>query len=317
MPFAAEGDDLGLRTLWTDGANASRRLASKAKAGGWTPLERKNLKHFIDHGWLVMPAAIEPRLIDAFVSDVRRHHESPGLFVKTDHRRGSSKLKTSDAVPDAFESLFDLYVNFESSRRVCLNPTITRFLSLVFDDGVTAFQQLLFQRSNGHQVHSDTAFVAVEDPCLLAATWIALEDVVEGSGELSFYDKSHKLPHYLFADGTKRSNPAADDLGAYPGILEAECVRRDFKYERFLARKGDVFFWAADLIHRSHPKSLPDATSRMSAVTHYCPASTTPFWFRFHPDKRSVEPYGDSVGFASSYYVLPTRGRKLAPSGPF
>ena len=115
--------------------------------------------------------------------------------------------------------------------------------------------------------------VAVEDPMLLAATWIALEDVVEGSGELAFYDRSHRLPHYLFKDGTKRIHFKEDDQDLYVAELDGLCRRNGMAYECFLAKKGDVFFWTPDLVHRSHPRTLPDGTSRLSCVTHYHPAT--------------------------------------------
>ncbi len=167
-----------------------------------------------------------------------------------------------------------------------------------------AIQQLLFQRSNGHLVHQDTSVVAVEDPLLMTASWIALEDVVEGSGELAFYDGSHKLPHYLFKNGTKRMDFAVDSGQDYTDALEKACREADMPYERFLARKGDVFLWAADLVHRSHPRQLPDGTSRLSCVTHYHPATTQPFWFRFHPERTALRSHNDLAAYTSSHYPL-------------
>jgi ectoine hydroxylase-related dioxygenase (phytanoyl-CoA dioxygenase family) len=149
---------------------------------------------------------------------------------------------------------------------------------------------------------------------LLVATWIALEDVVEGSGELGFYDRSHKLPHYLFKDGSKRFNPKLDDQAEYVRSLDNACKQRGLAYERLLAKKGDVFFWTADLVHRSQPRTLPEETSRLSCVTHYCPSTTVPFWFRHHPDKRQIEAYDMLSGYASMHYTLPAEGRRITPS---
>ena len=83
---------------------------------------------------------------------------------------------------------------------------------------------------------------------------------------------------------------------------------------RLLAKKGDVYFWTADLAHRSHPLVLRPNTPRLSCVTHYCPSTTVPFWFRFHPDKRQIESHDMVSGFASVHYRLPAEGKKLAPS---
>ncbi|MBS0641552.1 MAG: phytanoyl-CoA dioxygenase family protein, partial [Proteobacteria bacterium] len=244
----------------------------------------------------------------------RSHHERPGLFITTNHRANAGKPKLSGTTPDRFESLFDLYVNLESARAVCFHPRLIRFLSLVFRSRPVALQQLLFQRSNGHRVHQDTSVVAVEDPLLLTASWIALEDVVEGSGELAFYDRSHRLPHYLFKDGSKRMTPGVDNEDTYIRELDTACRKAGMEYQRFMARKGDVFLWAADLVHRSHPRTLPEDTSRLSCVTHYYPATSQPFFFRFHPDRRTLRSYRDIAGYVSYYYDLAQpEGRMIAP----
>jgi phytanoyl-CoA hydroxylase len=316
--WAAPGDGLNMKVLWTDTPYAMQRVAGLYAAHEISADERDDLTHFIEHGWLVWKAAIAPDLIDRFAADIRGHHEHTGKFLTTDHRANKSGLKLSGGKPDRFESLFDLYVNLESSRQVCLHPRISRFLSLVFDTKPIACQQLLFQRSNGHNVHQDTSVVAVEDPMLLAATWIALEDVQEGSGELAFYDKSQRLPHYLFKDGTKRMNFAEDDQKVYQAELDAACQRESMTYERFLAKKGDVFFWTADLVHRSHPRTLPDGTSRLSCVTHYHPETTDPFWFRHHPDRTRVVDYGDLGSYVSVHYPLTDqKSGMLVPNSPY
>jgi phytanoyl-CoA hydroxylase len=247
-----------LRTLWTDRTDAMQLLAQKSVGGLVTSAERDDVAHFIDHGWLLWRNAIDAELIEQFARDIRAHHKHPGCFVTTDHRANRSGLKLSGKVADRFESLFDLYVNFDSSRKVCMHPRIARFLTLVFEARPIAFQQLLFQRSNQHQVHQDTSVVAVEDPMLLVATWIALEDVVEGSGELGYYDRSHRLPHYLFKDGSKRMNFAADDQAQYARGLDEACRTRGMAYERLLARKGDVFL----LDRRPCPLQLSANTAR-------------------------------------------------------
>lgn len=309
--WAEPGNGLNMKTLWTDTPYAMQRVAGLFEAGEISAVERDDLSQFIEHGWLVWRAAIEPELIDRFAADIHGHHQYPGKFLTTNHRNGQSNRILSGNTPNRFESLFDLYVNLESARQACFHPRITRFLSLVFDAKPIAFQQLLFQRSNGHRVHQDTSVVTVSDPMLLAATWIALEDVVEGSGELAFYDRSHRLPHYLFKDGTKWVDFANDDQDLYVAELDAACRRQSMTYERFLAKKGDVFFWTADLVHRSHPRTLPEDTSRLSCVTHYHPATTTPFWFRHHPDRTHIADYDNRAGYVSAHYPLAAKQHGL------
>lgn len=302
--------DASLPTLWTDRPNWLIHLRALAATGFINQTDADQLAHFADHGWLIMPQAIEPDLIDAFVADIHQLPEMPGMFVTTDFR-GGREQKLNGNHPDSFESLFDLYVNLLSARHVCMHPKIVRFLTLVFQAKVLAFQQLLFQRSNGHLWHQDTSVVVVDTPTLLVATWVALQDIVEGSGELAYYDRSHRLPHYMFNDGTTKHHDDYDKA-AYARDLETACQARQLGYGRFLAKKGDVFFWTADLVHRSHPRTLPPETPRLSCVTHYCPATSMPGYFD-DPEFRGIEPYFGVGGFASAFYRLPNLSKIVRP----
>ena len=68
-------------------------------------------------------------------------------------------------------------------------------------------------------------------------------------------------------------------------------------------------------MHRSHPRVLPEETSRLSCVTNYCPATVHPYRFRFHPDNRGIEPNASGSGaFASSFYKLPNESEMIAPN---
>jgi ectoine hydroxylase-related dioxygenase (phytanoyl-CoA dioxygenase family) len=148
----------------------------------------------------------------------------------------------------------------------------------------------------------------MEEPLHMLATWVALEDVVPGRGELTYYDGSHRIADYPFADGSKRLTPGRDDAERVRAHVLAECARLGCEKRDFLAKKGDVFIWSADLAHGSKPRTRPDEETRMSVVTHYCPQTTRPFWFRFHPTKRKLIPYGGRAEYASLYYELPVSG---------
>jgi phytanoyl-CoA hydroxylase len=309
MP-AGFNQDLSLPTLWTDAPNAAKRLPALHATGYIDDGEANDLLHFIEHGWLRWNQAIEETLVDQFVAEIHDMHTRPGYFVTTDFAHKRSK-RLNGAKPDRSESIYDLYVNMQTARQVCMHPRIARFLMLVFQAKPLAFQQLLFQQSNGHAWHQDTAYVVVDSPMLLAATWIALQDIVDGTGELAYYDGSHRLPHYIFANGLKRYDGQISSE-QYAQDLERECQARQLPHRRLLAKKGDVFFWAADLVHRSHPQTPPLWRSRMSCVTHYCPATSMPHWFS-EKDKRGIEPYFDFAGFASSFYQLPNLSQVIRP----
>ena len=305
------GSPEALRQPWPFAPDGAARLAERERAGTVTAAEAADLRHFVEHGYVVWEGLVEPALVDALVADVRGIGAHPGHFVTTNHRN-ALPYRFSGTDFDAYESIYDLYVNFESSRRVCFHPRILRFLELLFDARPVAFQQLLFQRSNGHPLHQDTAYVCVEEPLLLAATWVALEDVVPGRGELTYFDGSHRIPHHFFADGSKRFHPARDDAAAFSHHIDEQCAALGCAKRDFIAKKGDVFLWAADLVHGSNPRTLPEEETRMSCVTHYCPETTTPFWFRMLPENRQLQACGERAWIASSYYRLPAPRDALA-----
>jgi len=292
-----------LDEVWVLRDDGPARIEAKLAAGEITEREADELRQYREKGFVLWPGLIDEAEIDALVRDVRSIGEHPGRFVTTDHRRGAF-YRFSGPDFDAYESIFDTYVNFASARRVSYHPRILRFLELLFEEPPVAMQQLLFQRSNQHKMHQDTAYVRVQEPLRMAATWIALEDVVEGRGELAYYEGSHRIPHQVFSTGGKWFDLEHDDEDASVRHVVEESERLGCTKHGFLAKKGDVFLWAADLVHGSAPRTRPDEETRLSCVTHYSPLSAKPLWFLFTPDRCGLAPYGERAFVASSHYAL-------------
>ena len=61
--------DVTLPALWTDRGDWATRLRALAATGHIDQTEAENLAHFADHGWLVLPQAIEPDLIEFDVGE--------------------------------------------------------------------------------------------------------------------------------------------------------------------------------------------------------------------------------------------------------
>lgn len=301
---SATADNLDLSEPWILSDGGEARLAQRVAAGEISEADAADLRHYLAHGWVVWERAIEEELIDELVHDVRNIARYPGHFVTTAHKEGRD-FRYSTADFDSYESIFDTYVNYESARRVCFHPKILRFLHLLFEERPVAFQQLLFQRSNGHPLHQDTAYVTLEKPLQMAATWVALEDVIEGRGELVYYDKSHRIPHVMLSNGTKRFDAQRDKLDEVVTSLRERCAAIGSDRRHFIAKKGDVFLWAADLVHGSADRTRPAEETRMSCVTHYCPESTRPFWWRTLANNRGRQEWEGGAFIASTNYQLP------------
>jgi hypothetical protein len=107
------------------------------------------------------------------------------------------------------------------------------------EEGALAFQGLHFEKGSTQAVHQDTAYVVCEEPMKLCASWIALEDVVAGSGELMYYPGSHRLPDWLFSGAHKEFTHGRDTHEEHLAFIDSLHERskdRGLSLERFLAR---------------------------------------------------------------------------------
>ena len=178
-----------------------------------------------------------------------------------------------------------------------------RFLAILFEGPPLLFQTLGFEYGSQQGIHQDTAYVVVDSPLAMVGVWIALEDVVEGSGELQYYDGSHRLPEYQFGGKFKHWDATRDGQephAEWSSLLHQNAQAMNLPLLTFRPRKGSVLFWHADLAHGGSPITKP-GTTRRSLVGHYCPAAATPYWFQFFPQYAVKTPYRNSF-YCSQYY---------------
>jgi phytanoyl-CoA hydroxylase len=291
--------------LWTDRRDAAEEIGRRVEAGTLSQAEAEQIRHWVEHGYAILPGAVAPDVCDRLRADLDR------AFAEGDERL----LMTSPAV-DGFHPLMagvdserarvvDVYVFYESAREALFSEPIVRFLRAVFDDAPLLFQSLTFERGSQQPVHQDTNFVVTMSPMELAASWIALEDVRAGSGELAYLDGSHRLPEYLYSGRYKHWNPKRDgdeQHAEWRELMERNAERMGLERKTFLPRKGDVLIWAADLAHGGSPVTDPSLT-RKSLVGHYCPKRVDPFYFRTEPDRRATRPSGEGF-YASHWYPV-------------
>ena len=155
---------------------------------------------------------------------------------------------------------------------------ISRFLNILFDRPALAFQSLGFLRGSQQGVHRDTAFVRVSSSQEFVASWIALEDVTPGSGELEYYVGSHALPDYLFSSTARWATPGHPEVLGYSDALHAMAKEAGLAFTQFRPKKGDALIWAAELMHGGSAIEDENRT-RKSLVTHYCPVDQHPMYF--------------------------------------
>jgi ectoine hydroxylase-related dioxygenase (phytanoyl-CoA dioxygenase family) len=280
---------------WTDLSNAREVAAGKRALGLISDAEHELLRDWVEHGYVILRNAIPHDWIDAHNDDIetvwRSGHPSAWVSAIENGNGITRQLQIGDfEKTDNLVKLMDVYEYLESARLLAFAPAIQRFLELVFERSPLAHQSLSFYRGSKQPIHQDTAFVRVSSPLELTASWIALEDVQPGSGELEYYEGSHDFPEFLFDGRDKWLAPGNNQLGDYYDHLRRCAEERSLAPVRFLPQKGDVLIWSADLAHGGSAYTDSSRTRR-SLVTHYTPVDCHPMYFHYG-DHSGKQPWG-------------------------
>ncbi len=180
--------------------------------------------------------------------------------------------------------LLDLHLDDATIRDVCTAPPLVGVLRDLLGAAPLVCNTLTFERGSQQEAHFDTFFMPSRTRNMMAASWIAIDPVTEGSGPLYYYPGSHLLEPFVFSNGS---------IGAVFAELHTDAARHieriiaehDLRRETFLPQPGDVLIWHAQLLHGGSAIADPAATRR-SIVTHY--------WTEIdYPDAAQRIDYGD------------------------
>jgi phytanoyl-CoA hydroxylase len=293
--------------LWPDLANASDVLAGKLETGQVTSDQAALLSFWITNGYVVLEGAIPPALVDSVAKDLDSAYAGGMPDVRFEcHKVGPDLVSWEPEIIEHAAKVIDMHHFSPAARELMFAEPISDFLGLIFESKAFASQSLGFMRGSGQEGHQDSAYVPFTIPRQFAATWVALEDVTIGAGELFYYPGSHRSADFLYG-GRFKSIVEAERCGYT--VDRAEVERHVVKLRQrakqtgldkkvLEAKKGDVLVWHADLVHGGNPVS--SNTTRKSFVTHYCPKRTSPLF----SEHMSIDLY-DHKGhiFTSQHYL--------------
>jgi ectoine hydroxylase-related dioxygenase (phytanoyl-CoA dioxygenase family) len=292
--------------LWVDDLDhsaVSARLANIAD-----PLIRERVGMFIRDGYVIIEQAVDHAAIDAYLREYEEAADTPLQLQIEVPMAGGRQAFTWDKSRIPGSKVLDSGMLTPHGQDLCFAPKLTEFLTAVFGERALAFQTLHFEVGSTQAIHQDTAYVVVKgEPLRLVASWIALQDVTPGSGELIYYIGGHRVPDYPYAGGrSKHWNADRDGHSVHDEhlrYLADQASARQLPVGRFLPRKGDVLFWHADLPHGGSAITDP-GSPRRSLVTHYCPISCMPHYVDFIPvENRTRTPARDGNAFISLYFT--------------
>ncbi|TVT37779.1 phytanoyl-CoA dioxygenase family protein [Hymenobacter setariae] len=167
--------------------------------------------------------------------------------------------------------IFNAWKHSPAAAGIFHHPLLLALIRFIFNKEVVPFQTVNFIRGSQEKPHSDSIHMTTEPLGYLVAVWVALEDIEAGSGELLFYPGSHKLRYVMsedFVSGNTSLQLGHDTRESYERKIEELLQQHACVGQPFLAKKGDVLVWHANLLHAGSPILDPQLT-RQSMVAHY------------------------------------------------
>ncbi|MCC6278971.1 MAG: phytanoyl-CoA dioxygenase family protein [Saprospiraceae bacterium] len=257
----------------------------------WSPIGSKDFggQHDPDIPWLDQPGAMErleqhPRFqsLNAEMQSKIRQFVTDGYLVLENYFPESDTAALNAEVAQLLDSgktgfnytgrkIFNLPAQSEIADSFYRNAQLLEYLSFLLGKPALPFQSMNFTLGSEQRAHSDSIHMMTEPPGYLIATWIALEDCSEGNGPLFYYPGSHRLP-FITTEHYKSGNTfftiGENSNRRYEDKIAEIVAENGLKKQLFLAKRGDVLIWHANLLHGGSPITRPGAT-RKSMVCHY------------------------------------------------
>ncbi|QOR55301.1 MAG: hypothetical protein SHS37scaffold220_70 [Phage 67_12] len=290
---------------WLDRTDFPEQLELRARSGAIDEDLRSQLEQFERDGYIVLEGAASNEDLDSFESAISKAFREGHEHLIAQQPGNPAPLPVTDKTPRHGTRIVDSFAVIPSALDLLSSPRLARFLRAVLDEKPMLFQSLSFDTGSEQGLHQDTAYVVVDRPLELAACWIALEDVQPGSGELKYLVGSHRLPDFNFGGTKKHWNPEEDGNSIHDEWsrwLVSEGERRGLPLRQFMAKRGDILIWHADLAHGGSPITSRGLT-RKSLVGHFCPTSVLPNFMKFS-SARSTILHRDAISYSSWHYDL-------------
>lgn len=163
----------------------------------------------------------------------------------------------------------DAWRKSQAVRELALLPHLHEALFAAYGRKSFAFQTLNFREGSQQELHSDMIHFSSLPERFMCGVWIALEDILPGSGPVTWYPGSHRLPPLTMREaGVEGRAPQVEDYGRhFVPTFQERVTASGLPRRELLLPKGRAFVWAANLAHGGSTVTQPGATRR-SLVLH-------------------------------------------------
>ena len=239
---------------WLDEANAAARLSVNSELNTFSSETRDQLMNWPEKGYAILKNFVQANLVDQVNADLERLTSSGEISYDYTNTR-----------------VMNLYRKSDAAKKIVTDPSLIKTLSFILGKPVVPFQTINFVYGSQQRTHSDSIHMTTHPLGYLVAIWIALEDLEPGCGLLHYYPGSQKLP-YVMGEDFENDNSALlvgnNFYENYEKKIADVIGKNKLHKEVFLAKKGDLFIWHANLLHGGEPRTNLTAT-RKSLVAHY------------------------------------------------
>ncbi len=236
---------------WFDKPDADNYINKLLNNNSINEYESKCLKQFVEDGYMVLESLIDKDLISSVNKEIDEAIEQK----YQDFTKGSS------------QRIEHLHFHYPNINKLFMDLRYRRMIDLIFGVKARPCQTLTFVNGSQQPAHQDLIYLTPFPAGYMCGTWIALQDVVENSGELIVYPKSHRDKRIYMRDtGCKKITGNSDELNSIIYPMWAE-VAKKYKPYIYRPKKGDVLIWHENLLHGGS-KRINESLERRSMVIH-------------------------------------------------
>ncbi len=247
-------ENLPQETPWLDKEDSKVVLPNNQQFQALPTNIQNELINYSDKGYAILRGFFDAQTIGKINTEI----DSMVAEGKANWRYNNSKIMFA-----IHESTF--------LKSIGKNEQLNTILSLLLGKKSKLFQSINFLYGSEQKTHSDSVHMTTYPFGYMIAVWVALEDISEDQGPLHYYPGSHKLPYVMNKDYNNEGNQflVGDKLYYdYEDKIEEIIKDKNLQKETFLAKKGDVLIWHANLMHGGN-KHVDKSKTRKSMVFHY------------------------------------------------